>query len=519
MEIKRDVSYTKNIKCQDVYTESHADYILPDYQGDVRKILFTEASLRPSGRFAGGDEVELSGVVVYNVIYLDSDGDLSSAEFTSDYDYSVKCSGESYKDSVSETNISNFAIRLIGPRKMSARASLVGSVRLSESDVLEVSGDAFDGECSPEVNTKNVKIRKESTSKVTEREFAESLTRLDGIVQDEVKVVYSRVEPQVESLEMEDEAVRLRGKLSLLAVIRVADESARTVERQISFDESLGFEGLSSDMKLMPEITVSSVKTLVNADENGCEVVSSAILELCAVAESNESVELTLDSYLKSCPTDNTYSDFNYQSLVDVSSVIGMHNAEIEKSELESVNIDEIVFLSVVPKVERVELCRDRVDIVGELRYSGVASEVVDGKTSYVGVKFTSPFATNVNTSCQNHENLRAEAKVTASFSSATVDANRVYAGCSLESTVILCADSCESVLSSSKKRENEKYEKASAVVTVYYPSDDDTLFSVAKRFRTSGLKIARDNDISEAVFAADNENGSLKGIKKILIY
>ena len=86
METKTDVSFTRNIKCADVYTESQADYALPDYLGDVRKILFTEAALRPSGRFAGGDEVEFSGVVVYNVVYLDAENNLSSAEFTSDYD-------------------------------------------------------------------------------------------------------------------------------------------------------------------------------------------------------------------------------------------------------------------------------------------------------------------------------------------------------------------------------------------------------------------------------------------------
>ena len=127
MEIKRNSEFTRNVKCSDVYTESVADYSLPDYLGDVRKILFTDAALRPSGRFAGGDEVEFSGVVVYNVVYLDADNNLSSVEFTSDYDYSVKCSAENYKDSISNTRVSNYAVRLMGPRKMSARASLVGS--------------------------------------------------------------------------------------------------------------------------------------------------------------------------------------------------------------------------------------------------------------------------------------------------------------------------------------------------------------------------------------------------------
>ena len=146
MEIKTDTQFTRNVKCADVYTESFADYSLPDYLGDVRKILFTEATLRPAGRFAGGDEVELSGVVIYNVIYLDGENKLSSVEFTSDYDYSVKCDGEKYKDSLASTRVSNFAIRAVGPRKLSARASLIGSVRVSQTDYAAVMGDAFDVE-------------------------------------------------------------------------------------------------------------------------------------------------------------------------------------------------------------------------------------------------------------------------------------------------------------------------------------------------------------------------------------
>ena len=78
------------------------------------------------------------------MIYRYSENNLSAAEVTSDDDYTVKCSGENYKDSISDTRVSNYAIRLMGPRKFSARASLVGSVRLSESDSLTVEGDAFD---------------------------------------------------------------------------------------------------------------------------------------------------------------------------------------------------------------------------------------------------------------------------------------------------------------------------------------------------------------------------------------
>jgi hypothetical protein len=415
--------------------------------------------------------------------------------------------------------VSNYAIRLIGPRKFSARTSLVGSVRLSEEDTLSVSGDAFDGESSPEVNQKSISIRKSSLSSVSEREYAEQLVRLDGAMADEVNVIYSRAEATVDSVEKDEDSVKLKGKLKISAVVRSGEGPAYNVERQIAFDEAVDFEGMTHDMRLMPQLTVSSLKTVVNADETGCEVVANAILEMCLLGECNESVDVTTDSYLKSCPTDNTYEDFTYNTLRDVISVKGMHNAEVDRSELETDGLYEVIFLTATPKIERVDASDDSVSVVGELRYSGIASEVVNGDVSYVGLKFTSPFATNVNINCQNNDNLQIEAKVLTSSASATVDANKLYASCNIESVVTVCHEKSEKLLVSSVKRENEKYEKVGATITVYYPDEKDTLFSVAKKFRTSGLKIARDNDISDQVFAAENESGSLAGIKKLLIY
>ena len=519
MEIKRDVSYTKNVKCQDVYTESHADYVLPDYQGDVRKILFTEATLRPSGRFAGGDEVEFSGVVVYNLVYLDGEGALSSCEFTSDYDYSVKCNGECYKDSVSNTRISNYSLRLIGPRKISARANLVGSARLSQSECISVSGDAFEADEAIEVNQKSVEICQSAVSAVAEREYAESLAEFDGMTRDEVSVIYTKADTELVSVEAEGGEVRLCGKLHLLAVVNLEGEGARSLNKTIDFDEKVEFDAASLEMKLNPELTVSSLKCIINANDSGCEAVASVILEMCVIGECNETVDLTLDGYLKDCPTDNSYDSFCFQTLCDAASASCTHNTEVKMEEIEAENLCEVVFLSATPKVEKVECHNGCAEISGEVRYCGVGCQDLEGEKTYVGLKFTAPFSTNVNICCQNDEKMQVETKVVATLAEGSIEGSCLCASCNIECYVTVCCQMQEKILASMVKRADEKYEKTDAKITVYYPTEGDTLFSVAKKFRTSGAKIARDNEVYEQVFAADNESGSLAGIKKILIY
>lgn len=518
MEIKTNTSYIRNVKCQDVYTESRADYSLPDYFGDMRKILFTDASLRPSGRFAGGDSVEFSGVVVYNVVYLDAEGELCSVEFSSDYDYSVKCSGESYKDSASETKIANYAVRLMGPRRISATASVVGSVRILESADLSVSGNAFEGDCSPEVNTKSIQTRFTAHSETVEREYAEQIEILDGAIADEVSVVYSNVETQLESVTAEDNSVGLKGKICINAVIKNGESPAYCVKKAIPFDENIPFEEADSFIKIIPDVALTSMKSNVNATENGCEIVMNMILEMSALGEKNNQLSVITDGYLKTFETENRYNDLPFSRILSCECVRGAHNAEVSIGDLELNSLDGIVFLTAMPKVEQVDVGDETVNVVGEIKYSGVALENAEGKNSYVGIKFSSPFATNVNISCQNTDNIRPEVRIKAYGADASFDSEKIYANCTLETDVVACLEESEKILSSSIKVEGG-LESVESGIVVYYPDSTDTLFSVAKRFRTSSLKLAVDNNISEAVFAKDNPEGSLAGVSKLIIY
>ena len=519
MEIKTDVSFLKSVRCSDVYTESQADYVLPDYLGDVRKILFTEASLRPSGRFAGSDEVEFSGVVVYNLIYLDGEGGLCSAEFTSDYDYSVKCSGESYIDSIADTRILSYSIRLIGPRKVSAKATLSGSVRLSENGTAEAVGNGFDAGFKPEIDKGSVKIHSSRLSSTVEREYAEGISSIEGGIADEVKVIYSCVEPTVDDIRPGEDRVTLKGKLRMCAVVRNGDEPAYSVERILPFEEDVEFEGITNNTRLLPQIYVSSVRTEVNADENGCQVVMSCILEYCVAGEENQQVDLLMDGYLRECPTDNGYRDFGYSCLVDAVTARCAHTAEMSRADIESGALREIVFVAATPKVDRIEKENGRISIFGEVRYSGIASEMIEDKISYVPIRFSSEFSANVNLDCQNCQNLTVNAELHATSAIATLDSERLYLSCNIECSAILTEDKSQRILSSMSRRVGESYENEGAKITVYYPTSSDTLFSVAKRFHTSTLKLAEDNNITQSVFSSDNPSGSLSGVKKLIVY
>ena len=162
----------------------------------------------------------------------------------------------------------------------------------------------------------------------------------------------------------------------------------------------------------------------------------------------------------------------------------------------------------------------DGIKILGEIKYSGVASELdEEGKIFYVMLKFNSPFDINVNNDCQNNEKIRHDIKVKAHSASVSIDSDNLSVSCSLEVTGVICEEKSRNILTSMSVEDGESFVKEGGKIIVYYPTAEDTLFSVSKRFHTSSLKVAADNALTEAVMSRDNEEGKLSGVKKLIIY
>ena len=519
MNFSTENEFLRNIKCTDSYTESAAEYSLPDYLGDVRKILYTSAVARPAGKFAGGEDIEHSGIVEYEVVYLDAENNISSVEFTSDYDYAVKYCADKYKSAISDTRVHNYVIRLVGPRKISAKVTLVGCVRICERDSVSVSGTAFEEGRAVEALTESVRIRRCGESGVIEREYAEMVCRLDGAIADEVSVVHSRVDVDAESVEAHDGYVGIKGKIKLCAVVKNGESPAYLSEKSVAFEESIPFGELDEEMRLFPSIAVVSRKAAVNPDENGCEVVLSGIVEFAVRQEGNSSLEVVRDAYLCDCNTENTYDNFGYTELVGAMSKRVVHQAEIARSEIDAGDMREIIFITATPKIESVTVEGCGVHIKGEMKYSGVASEVKDGgDMSYTMIKFSTSIDENVNLDCQNDEKMQFETDAVVHDVDATLDANKLYVSTSMDFTIILSADKEVSILSSAQALDDEPAGSVGSCISVYYPTESDTLFSVAKRFHTTVAKLCDDNSLSVET-AATNSSEKLRGIKKLLIF
>ena len=215
--------------------ESCCEYVLPDYMGDIRKVLTSRARVVPGGSFVSDGGVEISGVVEYEIVYSDSENKLTVISCSSDYAIKAQADTEECEGVFAESYVSLPSIRITGPRKLVIKATVGTDAMLMSEAHLSVSGDAFEREETPECATRAINIAYSRNGESGEREYAEEAERLEGVRSDEVEILSTGGSVRVIETESVDGGVRIKGELIIDAIIRTPVQPAIAIRKIIPF--------------------------------------------------------------------------------------------------------------------------------------------------------------------------------------------------------------------------------------------------------------------------------------------
>ena len=309
MQTEKEYLLTREI-CS-LRCESTGEYSLPDYNGDVKKVLAIKTKVFPSGKYALEDTLEFSGTVGYEVVYLDGENNVTHAELSTDYEAAVKINSESYVDADVNTSVSSCNVRLIGPRKLLVKASLDNDVSICERRSYEIAGDAF-MEYEPETLSDIAKISSPCFAFGQSREISEEMTSIEGAIVDEVEVLISDAELRVDQIEMGDGVALMKGDIVLSVLLKNADQPPRLISKSLPYSEELAFSDAEGVHSLNGRGEISGLKSSVTPTEDGVSVSLSLSLTPKIRGKKDQSLCLISDAYLKERATENEYSDFNY---------------------------------------------------------------------------------------------------------------------------------------------------------------------------------------------------------------
>ena len=501
--------------------ECACEYVLPDYMGDIKKILSSKARVLPGGRFVSDGGVELTGTVEYEVLYADSENKLTAVNASSDYSVVLPTDAEGYVGCAADCRVESFVIRITGPRKMSLKSTVEVAALVTTAGEVEVLGDVFGGEREPQFVSKEISIESAKYGKSLEREYAEEAERISGVMADEIEIIASGGSVRVLEARPVEGGVSIKGVILIGAIVRTPEQPPFAIRREIPFEETVEIEGAGKDMSVVADGILTSVTVGISEDGEECVLSANAIAEFEAYAIENEPLSIVTDAYLKECPTECKYSDFEYTTLGACQINEATVNEKINRASIGCAEARELLTLDGDVKTYSVSHTQNGAEISGEIAVSGIACEInVDNSVSYTPIKTTVPFVANVNYNCQIPENSRIECSVTVSSCEGLLDADDVHLKFTLK-----IKSRVESVSTLGRLAEchvsAEEYPSAESAtashITVYYPTSSDSLFSVAKRFHSTPEKIACDNMLAASASATDASN-TLSGIKKLVI-
>ncbi len=517
MEIKTGSAYAQaHNEGETVYCESVGEYTVPDYMPEIRKLLRIETRLLPTGRFFSGGRAEISGVCVHTVYYSDGEGRLSAVLESGDYRCAVPLASEDAEVIVS-ARVRGVTHRLSGPRRIGIRTSIAACISVLTQEKI--------GECEGCEGCQTLSGR----ASVCERVFLShegvtlsDLSHMDGFAPSEVRPISTDASVHVREVRLQEDGALCSGEVWVRVLYAACTEGGGEEKgelpdvllRKLPFDMLVEGEGLSG---FTPHGYCTSVDAVCEDDGlGGCEMNVTVRLAMEGEGVRSREVFYLRDAYSRYAHTDTA------KKTVPVAEYLGTAAQNISISEKHA--LDEVMPSAravdcAVSVLESEAFCED-----GKMRVSlSCKAEGIllltedDGTPRYERVEFTFPVRAQLPMPWQ--EKAGSEYHVNAQYLGGTLrtDGESVRLDGEMSLSVCALAKSELSYLERVTQTEDAPA-RESHTLTVAYPEDGETLWTLAKRYRADLERVARQNGIDERFLSEPDTKESIDGVSSLLI-
>ena len=511
VDARRNTRYERENAGHEMTVESTGDYVLPDYQPEIRKILFISSELLPSSRYVSGGRAEFGGTVKHCLVYTDADNATASVELSSDYDYAVEATGKEDTFAYTRERLFSVNCRLSGPRKLSIRAKIGATPHLISREELPMPQDTEGAE---------LLYRETRAMECAYVEGEEAVTcegKLDGYTAEELRVLSSTASVAVREAKREANGVQLRGDL-LWKHLLVCDGSAPfALEGKEGF-ETLICEEMPDGASIVADGYVEDMRVeLENNGEEGAVARADVALRFALTGHINRRVALCRDMYVPEKELCEKRGMLSLRTLLGTVSKSAPITGSVSRKESDTEDatavVDTVATVQSYESTVKKGVCTVR----GECRVRTVTAAANDaGETLLSPTEFTVPFSVEC-ARLSDAKNADVEAYVRVTSPSVTMTDDALLFEGELSINVIMTADTDEECLFDAEII-GEKEAPAVSKMRIYYPEGGDTLWNVAKKYSVPLASIATVNHLSDSAAKDPAAEGSLRGISRLLI-
>ena len=451
--------------------ETSGDFIIPDYQPELRRLLGVSERVLPPARYVSGKGVECNGTVDYTVLYMGADGGVYSLSVSSEYELcvpidNVDCFELSEGSSVAiHTRCDGTTARVTSPRKISIRSKLASHVRAYGNVKLE------DG-CAESAGIQRL-WREVENSRIftTGSDVIGVETEIGGMGED-ARVVSADANVFVKNARMTDGGIIAEGDVNLSMLICREDGELRSIQRKLGFEGEI--DTCDGAEKGKYRICGSVTDITVNVEDGNIKADISLVLDAMTVCGVN--IKYTADAYStdRECACE--------RETLAISANIACVNGNFSQNErlpLSETNIPAGASI---------------IDTKGAVTFKDCSS--ADGKYSFFGTaKYKILYE-------KDGEYGMAELELPVKYSvegaesdGYTFDATGEIISCrirtegellAIDSEIAICADIFgeTSVNAVRKISLGETVEARKGRMVVYFPAEDEDAWEVAKKYR-----------------------------------
>ncbi len=492
---------------REMTVELAGDLSLPDYQPEIKRLLRVRAAVVPPDKYIGSGNAEFTGTVNYTILYAGNDGALYCATHTDDYSFTCPVTvapdvelGEgliSFCDILPETAVG----RVVSPRKLSLKTRLRAHVRLLGTRLFEASVTG----AAPESLQR---LYGSHESAVRFCGVSDEIELGDEILYEgnDLRVIGAEGQVFVTEASSGSGSVNCRGEVSLkLLAVHEGEDALPTVQwRRIPFTQNVLVDGVEVNC----DAIASGCCTVLSCTVEEGRILCNVGIRLTAEAQRNETVSYTRDIYSTSAVGEEHYIT---QMLSHAERCCCGNFSLNQTLTLEEAGIRSgmsVLDIAVQPVSAELSAERGKYIVTGKCRAQMI---LADGE-EYFAQELELP----MRYECEggNAPVSDRSLHIEPISARARVDGERIAVDAEL--AVSLSTRSEEQVQMLSEANYSEPVSRGGAAYTVCYPSRDDSLWSVAKRYRRSVGELSESNSLPAAA-AADTAD-SLAGVKFLLV-
>lgn len=487
-------------------TDLSGDFTLPDYQPEIKRLLKVNAKVLPPSKYIGDSEGEFSGAIDYYVHYIGSDNQIYCAPVSAEYKTSVPMD----KNELTLVNMTadseiipeSVGGRVTSPRKLNIKCRLKTRARMYGDMPLDMGFMNMGGENQVLVDGK----------RITRRMFAQSemIHLCDEIIQgkdSDTRVVSADGHVLIGEVGAGAGAVNVKGELYLkLLMCRESDGVPYTTLRRLPFSETVMTEGADANSHANAKGSVCEMSISVEDDRIGIDV--GIILEVSACK--NEVVKYVKDMY---STTHKTECEYRKIPTLCNGRAFNANFTQSDAMTLEEAGLSpehKIIDICGVACPESSLLEGARWVFTGKSKYSIIAEK--DGE--YSNFELEMPYRYSVEAKAGDDSDSYASATAEIISIRPRLDGERIgIDGEVMLAGVISCPDKTVMLDSVSF---GEEIERARGEYIICYPSSNDSLWSIAKRYGKTVNSLCRTNKVKSG--EVSDSRATLDGVHFLVI-